>query len=777
MAPKSIGRFELISELGAHPLGVLYKANDPKRGHVALLAIEASTLTPESRQQVQQLFSRARTAALLNSPNIASVYGGGEADGYVFLSMEFVDGVTLRTAIARDGRMSTGEVIDIARQLCTALDHAQSKGVVHQNLHPGNIKVEWDGAIKLMDYGLDLPDKRKIDDPALHYALRYASPEQLRSEQLTSKSNLYTLGAVLYELVTGARAVTAEDPEPIRNQVLHGEIVPPMRVCNEVRQSISDAILKAMSGAPGERYESAAALVREFETSNRPSIVKPKTIVPIPAAAAQSKPNKSYGGPNTSAIFKAMQDNFSHSRTAIAERPTSLQDAELPPLPVAPAAQFATREPFVPPAAQQYSAPMTPPVVEEAVPVKETVYEEPGVVATPAPKATITKSIFDVVEKVEISVREKAKAAVKAHVLAKPAASEQKPASEMKAAVAKPPAMKKAAKKSPTKVVLPDTRKMGLIAAGMLLAVGLLWGVSRYHSQSTTEAATPQVMPQPVEQTAPVVAVAVPETPVENPDDKVTVRHFGQKKKAPVVIASAPAFGDVVVTSIPEGAQIQIDGRSDAQWVTPRTMTGLTAGEHVFHISKPGYTTMIKTVALNAGDRPIVSVALQQIGAILSVTSEPAGAMILVDGKESGKVTPAQVSVSTGSHQIALRKDGYFEFSGSAVAQNGQTVAVAGTLMQAGRTDQIQTVGKLSKMFKGSGGQQELGRVRVKTSPKGAYILVNGKPAPDASPSEFMLNPGMYEITMQLLGFKDVKRRIRVDAGRRVEIDESLEQR
>jgi hypothetical protein len=302
----------------------------------------------------------------------------------------------------------------------------------------------------------------------------------------------------------------------------------------------------------------------------------------------------------------------------------------------------------------------------------------------------------------------------------------------------------------------------------------LLWGVGRYHSQTTTEAATPQIVPQPVEQT-PVVEVAPPETPVEDPDDKVTIRHFG-KKKTPVLVAAAPALGDVVVTSIPDGAQIQVDGRSDVQWVTPRTMTGLTTGEHVIHISKPGYTTVIKTVALNAGDRPIVSVALQQIGAILSVTSEPGGAMILVDGKETGKVTPAQVNVSTGSHQIALRKDGYFEFTSSAVAQNAQSVAVNGNLLQAGRTDQIQTVGKLSKMFKGNGGA-EMGRVRVKTSPKGAYILVNGKPAPDASPSEFLLNPGMYEVTMQLLGYRDVKRRIRVDGGRRVEIDEVLEQK
>jgi hypothetical protein len=226
-----------------------------------------------------------------------------------------------------------------------------------------------------------------------------------------------------------------------------------------------------------------------------------------------------------------------------------------------------------------------------------------------------------------------------------------------------------------------------------------------------------------------------------------------------------------MVSSNPEGAQIQIDGRSDAQWITPRTISGLSAGEHTVTFIKPGYTTVIKTVDVVGNQHPVVTASMQQISAVLSVTSDPVGASIVLDGRDTGKLSPAQFSVSPGSHQVKLRKDGYFEFATLASAQGNQTVPVSGKLVQAGQTDHIQTVGKFGKFF-GAGNKAEMGKVRVKTTPKGAYVVINGKPAPEPSPSEFFLNPGTYEIKMQMTGHPDIKRTIQVEKGKRVELDE-----
>lgn len=763
MAPTRIGRFEIIAELGKHPLGMLYKANDPKRGQIALLAIESASLTSASRQQVQQLFTRARTATLLNSPNIASIFGGGEADGYVHLAMEFVDGVTLRTQMARDGRVSSSELIDIARQLCTALDHAQSKGVVHQNLHPGNVKVEWDGAVKLMDYGLDITSKHGPDDPALFYAHRYASPEQLRGEPVTHKSNLYTLGAMLYELASGRKAIAVEENERVCDEVLNGDVVPARTACPEVPEVVSDAIARAMAKNPADRFESAAALVRDLE--NIRTVKKPMAPVVAPIespASSTAKQKPTYGSPDNSAIFRAMNDNFKQSgapgngRTAVAE----------PPHEPAPAFQQS---------AQEYLGP----IGSVAAQVLQASAYTPRPTSVPVPEPVAPAVRPSTVDPVTVDTR----CAAESSTQSQPASTRP-----VRPAISAPPKLTRTATKSATpaakaRFVLPEPRKLGLIAAGMAFAVVALWGISRVNNSQAEAAPAQNVVTR--EQTSPEpqletpTTASVPEQDSQQPE--VVVRDFKTRRasrKPTQVAVATPAVltGDLFVTSVPEGAQIQIDGRGDAQWVTPQALTGIPLGEHTVTLLKPGYTTVIKSVEVAANQRPVISVALQQIAEILSIASDPAGARIYVDDRDTGKLTPAQLTVGPGSHQVTLKKDGYFDYAGTATAQGNQTVALSASLVQAGRTDRIESASKLGKLF-GRGGNPEMGRLRVKTEPKGAYITINGKPAPDASPSEFLLNPGTYEVRMQLTGRPDIRRTVQIIKGKRVELDEQFNPR
>ncbi len=781
MAPTQIGRFEIISELGTHPLGMLYKANDPKRGHIALLTIASASLTPTTRQQVQQLFSRARTATLLNSPNIASIYGGGEADGYVHLAMEFVDGVTLRTQMARDGKVSSSELVDIARQLCTALDHAHSKGVIHQNLHPGNIKVEWDGTAKLMDYGLDIPGKHAADDAALAFAHRYASPEQLRGEALTFKSNLYTLGTILYELASGKKAVAVEDNDRVREEVLDGQIQPARGACLDVPKVISDAIAKAISKVPSDRYDSAAALLRDLESYRQVKKEAPPAPViaavePQPVVASQKPKSKSYGGPNTSAIMTAMQENFRQQ----APRPAAggLASAQLPDLPAPPSSPAPTAQqsgsiyatvpaPMSPPDDQQqpsiapvWQSPQQskPASVPEFVPTGDTssyLQSHPAPPKQP-PVATATAQP-------QLTVSERPPQSARPRPVAKPAPKPARPLIKLPSQVS---------------LVIPEPRKLALIAAGMLVALSGLWGISHYFG-SPAEAAPSTVATAEQLTTAQQVQPAAT-APVADADSdrqpEVIVRNFAQQRRnsrKPVQVATAAPMltGELVVTSLPEGAQVQLDGRADAQWLTPYSMTGVPVGPHSVTISKPGYTTVTKTVEIAANQRPVITVALQPVAATLAITSEPSGAAVFLDGHDTGKQTPAQLSVNPGTHQLVFRKDGYFEQSSVANAASNQTVPVAAVLVLAGRTDQIQSVGGKFKLFGGKN-NSDMGRLKVKTEPKGAYITINGKPAPDASPSEFLLNPGTYEVRMQLTGHPDIRRTVEVVKGKRIELDE-----
>jgi hypothetical protein len=154
------------------------------------------------------------------------------------------------------------------------------------------------------------------------------------------------------------------------------------------------------------------------------------------------------------------------------------------------------------------------------------------------------------------------------------------------------------------------------------------------------------------------------------------------------------------------------------------------------------------------------------------VNSEPAGAAITLDGKDTGKVTPAQIVVQKGSHTVAVRKPGYLDASGAVEAAPGQTAQFNPTLKLTGSTENIKTVGKLGGIF--GGGQENSGRVSVRSNPKGAQVSVNGQPLKKTTPVDFYLNPGSYEISVTLEGYKPVKKIVDVEKGGKLTLDQTL---
>jgi hypothetical protein len=233
--------------------------------------------------------------------------------------------------------------------------------------------------------------------------------------------------------------------------------------------------------------------------------------------------------------------------------------------------------------------------------------------------------------------------------------------------------------------------------------------------------------------------------------------------------------GDLSVDSTPEGAQLQIDGRADAAWVTPYNLSGLAAGTHTVIVSKAGYGQEGHTVEVTPGNKVSLSVHLVALNSTMSVSSDPAGANIFVDAKDTGKVTPAQITLEKGIHTVLVRKAGYLDETTSATGVAGQTFHFAPTLRALGNADDIKTVGKLKKFFGGNNAQAGMGKVSVKTNPKGAQIAVNRRMLDKGSPVEFLLNPGNYVIDITATGYKPVQKVITVEKDGTVTIDETLQ--
>jgi hypothetical protein len=283
--------------------------------------------------------------------------------------------------------------------------------------------------------------------------------------------------------------------------------------------------------------------------------------------------------------------------------------------------------------------------------------------------------------------------------------------------------------------------------------------------QTQAQAPTqPEAQPAQIEQEpAPVVTEAPPKAP------RVS---RGKSRK---YVAVAPQLAELTVASTPAGAQISFDGSPLCQ--SPCTLTDIAPGQHVVAASRSGYLSESRTISLRAGASSSLSIQLGPLAATLSVASTPAGAVVVIDGKDSGKLTPTQLTLSRpGAHTVEVRRIGYLESSSSVNVQTGQTANVNVTLSKLGETDDIRSAGGKFKKFFGRGGDSAtMGIVSIKTQPKGAQIMVNNRVLDKTTPFDFYLNPGTYVIDITMSGYRNLHRVINVEEGEKVAIEETLQ--
>lgn len=215
---------------------------------------------------------------------------------------------------------------------------------------------------------------------------------------------------------------------------------------------------------------------------------------------------------------------------------------------------------------------------------------------------------------------------------------------------------------------------------------------------------------------------------------------------------------------------MEIQGQS-GQWQTPQVIGPLNTGTYNVIFSKPGYASETRSIQVTAGGRVNVDVKLTPTKGWLKVSGSPAGALILIDGKETGRSTPAELMLDPGSHRVTLHKAGYLDAGTEIKLAAGQAVSYSPTLLVAGRTDNIKIVS--SKRF-GNGLGGDAARIEIKSQPNGAQVLVNGTPLQKTTPVEIQVDAGSYDITIQKDGFKPVRESAIVGADDHVKIEKTL---
>lgn len=308
-------------------------------------------------------------------------------------------------------------------------------------------------------------------------------------------------------------------------------------------------------------------------------------------------------------------------------------------------------------------------------------------------------------------------------------------------------------------------------------------------SFETPPVASSHTAPAPAPAPAPVArepepVVSEPETvasepfaPVETSPASARARR-GKNARARKVVAAparaAPTAGQIAVSSVPADATVEIEGLSGQSWRTPRTITSLAPGSYKLTINKPGYAPDVRTVQVGAGNRLAVDVRLTVVKGFLNIAGSPAGASVFIDGKDTGKVTPAGFMLDPAVHGVVLRKPGYLEAGSDIQLAAGQTVGYSPSLMVAGRTDNITiSGGHMGKIFSG-GSSQGKARIEIKSDPKGAQVIINGTPLQKTTPVEIQVEAGNYDITLQKDGYRAVHENAIVGIEDRVKIDKTL---
>jgi eukaryotic-like serine/threonine-protein kinase len=757
------GRYEILSELGRGAMGVVYLAVDPVIGRN--VAVKTIRLTEEgtglSRPELLSRFqTEARAAGLLTHPNIVVVFDAGEEDGLYYITMELVAGKSMQSVFDSGEAFPVSRILRILEQTCSALQFAHERNVVHRDIKPANLMLTPDDTVKVTDFGTAKILQFGTVQQTTHVmgTPSYMSPEQVKGKPIDGRTDIFSLGVVLYEMLTGEKPFPGQSITTVIYKIVNEEPIPPRQLNPSIHPGLNEIVMRALAKDPDARYQSCREMLEDLRNyralgSNERN---PDATLVSPRGQGLGQP---FSTPTAPFRTQYMEDPAAANARSLQQRaatphqtPTVRRTGPLPPLEDIP--QQKTTSPLATvlaaillvgvivygvmrlrpefQAARARNLDTTtvqPPAPAPAAPAPSNTNSDPAQNSTPAentPPAPATNT------------------PVNPPADATPAS---KPAAEQPVAPAPPPkptiSPAAADYKRQIEEAIADKDLTGHVKVTGVNSTLMLQG--KLHPAE--HSALLKFMRNAPDNVHIVDDIQYDDTPVAGAEQGENGAHPvpGKGKSAihivtDVIGATATLFG-------PAGRQL-----FDCQ--TPCSFNNLTPQRYSLQVAKDGYSPLQTALELSPNQALDQKLHLEAIAKGLFVTSQPAGADIFINGaKQSGK-TPATVPLPQGQYDLVLRLQNYQAYSGHVAVKDNVQTTVNAELKEKSQT--------------------RVAWAQVQSNPVGADIYIDGAPTGEITPARVQIPTGPHIIALKLKGYQIAKRGVEASEGGTVQVTEVL---
>jgi eukaryotic-like serine/threonine-protein kinase len=784
------GRYEILGELGRGAMGVVYKATDPVIGRpVAVKTIRLSEEgTGLSRPELLARFqTEARAAGLLTHPNIVVVYDAGEENGLYYITMELVEGKSLQALLDSGHHFPTSRVLRIMEQTCSALQFAHERSIVHRDIKPANLMLTADDTVKVTDFGTAKILQFGTVQQTTHVmgTPSYMSPEQVKGRPVDGRSDIFSLGVMLYEMLTGEKPFPGQSITTVIYKIVNEDPVPPRQLNPSIHPGLNSIAMRALAKEPEVRYQTCREMIEDLRnyrglggTEQNPdaTMISPRAGSPMALASASPGLRGLHGDPSSSPALRSLQSHGGNpSQTPVIRRTGAIQTFEEPkksgPFGTIFAALLllsvivyggyklrpefqATRErnkTYEALKSEQPEQPAVPTAIQPST-ISIPVTEQPAATdaTSPAPAAAAASSPTMPPDNTPTSASAQPPAA------SAPEKKPEIPATTVPAAN-KVPALSAAA-----------TEYKGRFEE----AVAEKGFGSRVKISGTGNSLTISGKLRPVEhaallrliRNAPASVRVVDDIQYEDAPVSAAISTPAQAQAQPAVqSAPRPATSSVnsavnVVTDAP-GAMVTIfgpAGRAISSCQAPCTFNDLVPARYSLQVQKDGYLPVQTAVELKQHESLDQRIHLDALAKGLYVSSRPAGAEVYINGAKQSGQTPTTLPLASGQYDLVLRMPGYEAYAGHVQVK-----------------DNIQTTLDVELKEKT---QVHVAWAQVDSTPSGAEIFVDGAPANQTTPARVQIRTGSHIIAIRLAGYQVAKRGVQASEGGTVNVTEVLKQ-